>query len=426
MQIDLDDWDMLPTQEKVYNNDTHKIVMQSAGLGSGKTHQLCRKLIKLSAINQGHPGAILCPTFKDFRRDVKPEMYEILEQGLNLKEGKHFWFHKSYAEFSFIWNKKPLYVLSGEQPIAGPNLAYCGINEFSLIRYERIKEMLRRVRLKDAPLLQRVLVGTPEDVYAWLEEFVDLQEKEEEKKPGSFAIYYADTAENYHVDSEYRDHLSTMLDSKAMQVFASGQIVSLRGDYYYYLFDKQRNVRPVQYDPKKLIYIGMDFNVGKMTASMGQIDLNGQGLKRISFFDELIIEGNSDTKQLAEAICNRFNPKNCMIRCDSSGKARKTSGSSDVQILRKYFPQGNIAHRNANPRHRERQLLMNNLFEKSQIIVDPKCKGLIKDFNKVQQHKVDFSKDKKNEDLTHFSDGADYLVDWEFKQKAIPAYSTWR
>ena len=178
MQINLDDWEKLPTQKQVYDDDFHNIVMQSSGLGAGKTHNLCRKLLKLSAINHGHPGAVLAPTYKDFRRDIKPEMFEILEHHMGLREKKHFWFNKSYSEFSFIWNKKPLYVLSGEQPIAGPNLAYCGVNEFSLIRYERIKEMLRRVRLKDAPLKQRVLVGTPEDIHGWLEEFVELQEKE--------------------------------------------------------------------------------------------------------------------------------------------------------------------------------------------------------------------------------------------------------
>lgn len=412
MELDLDNWEKLPTQGRVYHNNFHKIIMHSAGLGGGKTHGLCRKLIKLSALNQGMPGAVLCPTYKDFRRDVKPEMFFILEEKMGLREKKHFWFHRSFSEFTFAWNKKPLYVLSGETPIAGPNLAYCGINEFSLISYDRIKEMLRRVRLKEAAYPQRVFAGTPEDVHGWLEEFVEIQTKEEEKRPGTFKLYTSDTKENTHISDDYRQDLETMLDSQALKVFASGQIIRLGGDYYYYAYDDQENVRECSYNKNELIFIGMDFNVGRMTASFAH---KYQGLQRprFEFFDEICIQGNSDTHQLAKAIANRYPPEMCMIRCDSSGKSRKTSGESDIMILKKYFPKQNLAHRNANPRHRKRQLLMNSMFEKGDIVIDPKCTGLRKDFKKVEQNKVDFSKSKKNEELTHFSDGADYLIDWE-------------
>lgn len=411
LTINLDDWNRFPTQEKVYSDDKHKIVIQSAGLGSGKTRSLCHKLLKLSAINKQLPGAILCPTFKDFRRDVKPEMFDVLENHFGLVEKKHFWFHKGYNEFSFIWNKSPLYVLSAETPIAGPNLAYCGVNEFSLIQWDRIREMLRRVRLKSANLLQRLMVGTPEDVYGWLEEFIENQEKENEKYPGTFKIYYGNTSENTEIDKDYIRHLESTLDTKALKVFTDGQIVRLSGEYYYYAFDRHKNVKPLKQRKNDLIYIGMDFNVGKMSASFANKILSDKPV--FQFFDEILIEGNSDTHQLCKAILSRFPANQCMIRCDASGKSRKTSGASDVDILRQYFPRENIAYRNANPRHRLRQLMMNGLFEKEQILIDPSCKLLIKDFSKVQQNKVDFSKSKKNEDLTHFSDGADYLIDYE-------------
>lgn len=414
MEINLDAWEKLPTQKELYDTDHIDTLMMSSGLGAGKTHVLCRKMLKLSALNQGYPGGFLCPSYKDFKRDVKPEFEDILEYKLNLKKNKHWWFHGSDFEYRFIWNKKPLYIFSGEKPIAGPNLAYCGINEFSLIQFERIKEMLRRVRVKGAPFKQRCLVGTPEDIYCWLEDFIELQEAELEKNPNAFKLLQADTRENTFIDDAYRAHLESMLDSQSIKVFASGEIVNLSGKNYYYAFDKDVNIAPVEYDHNEVIYVGMDFNVGNMAASFSHKRIHNNKYRQ-EFFDELVLRGNSDTDQLAQAIVTRYNPKMCLINCDASGKSRKTSGKTDVEILKKYFPSENIRYKNANPRHRYRQLLINGMLDKGEIIIDPRCKELNKDMRKVQQKVIDFSKEKKDDKLTHLSDGLDYVIDWEYK-----------
>ena len=409
MEIRIDDWDKLPAQDEFYSDLKTNTLMFSGGLGSGKTHVLCRKALQLSALNRDYSGAILCPTYKDFRRDVRPEFEKILTD-MGLKESEHYWFNKSYNEYSFVWNKNPLYILSGEQPIAGPNLAYCLINEFSLIQYERIKEMLRRVRVKDAKYKQRCLAGTPEDVHGWVEDFVELQQAQIDDD--MFRIIFSDTRENIHVDEGYRKHLETMLDEQALKVFASGQIVRLGGDYFYYAFNRTNNVVAQEYVPENIVYVGLDFNVGKMAASFAHITIE-DGKKYVRIFDELLLEGDSDTNKMCIAIKKRFDIDQVIITCDASGRARKTSGRSDVEIIKSHGFQ--VRHRRANPRLRERQLLVNGLMSKGCIVVDPKCKGVIKDFEKVQQNKVDYSKIKDKDDkLTHFSDGIDYLIDWEY------------
>lgn len=408
MDIDLVNWDKLPAQEIFFDDDTSKINMISAGLGSGKTHVLCRKMLKLSALNRGHPGAIMAPTFTDFRRDIKPEMEKILSQELNLRHGVHWWYHGQYNEYRFVWNKYPLYVLSGENSIAGPNLAYCGINEYSLIKWERIQEMLRRVRVKEAPYRQRCMVGTPEDKFAWLEDFVELQKKEEEKKPGSFKLTFADTRENVHVDPEYRAHLEAMLDSQSLRVFASGEIVRIGGNYFYYTFTRERNVTDHwDHDPNLIVYANLDFNVGKMSTTFCHKIGNHS-----HYFDELYLEGDSDTQKMGEAIAVRFGTNNIVLTLDASAKNRKTSGMSDVQILQKLGFK-NIRFKRHNPRFRERQLLICGRLERGLILFHPRMKRTIKDMAKVMQLN-NFEKDKSNLDLTHFSDTVDYYEDYEY------------
>lgn len=404
-------WDKLPAQAECYDDDKTTTLLFSGGLGSGKTYSLCRKAIKLSILNRGFPGGLLVPAYSDFRRDVMPTFEEIFDEA-KLIEGKHWWFNKQFKEYRFAWNRKPLYIFTAENPIAGPNLAYCLINEHSLIRFERIKEMLRRVRVKNAPFKQRYMAGTPEDVHGWLEDFVEAQQKLEE---GEFKIVYSDTRDNHHIDPDYRKHLESMLDEQSLKVFAGGQIVRLGGDYYYYSFTRAKNVRPVSYNPEELIHCGLDFNVGKMACSFSHKRwcLENNRYEQ-HFFDELILKGDSNTPRMAEAIANRYPKDNMLITCDAAGKNRSSVGGSDVQVLKQHGY--DVRYKPANPRHRKRQLLINGLMHHGRVIVDPSCKLLIKDFEKVQQNKVDFAKAKdKDDNLTHFSDGADYVLDWEFQ-----------
>ena len=415
MQIDLDNWDMLPAQAQIYRDTKTKILTLSGGLGSGKSHAGVRKALQLSALNQGHPGGFLCPSYSDFRKDIKPLFEEILEDHIGLQEGKHWWFHKTHKEYTFIWNKKPLYIFTGESPIAGPNLAYCVINEYSLMKWERINEMIRRVRLKEAKFKQRVLVGTPEDTHGWLEEFIENQESENDNTPNHFRVVYADTSENHHVDPDYRRQLELMLDEQQLKVFAGGQIVKIGSDYFYYSYSDSENVEDFKEDKNLPVHIALDFNVGRMCASFNQIKYIN-GFKKLFCFDELELTGDSNTYSMRDAILARYPKERVIITCDAAGKNRSSSAvqglMSDVAILRDVGL--TVRFKSQNLGFRKRQLLMNGLFHNKHVIINKNCKKVRRDFKTVKQKKDTLEKEKKVETLTHFSDGLDYLCDFEF------------
>lgn len=378
---------------------------------SGKTHLMCRKALQLSALNRGFSGGLLAPTYADYKKDIYEEMIKILEDDLKLIKGKHYEYHATDKVWRFCWNKKPLFVFTAEKPIAGPNLAYMLVNEFSLIPYERIKEALRRVRIKEAPRKQKGLFGTPEDVHGWLEEYVETMNRENELNPGSFALHFADTRENIHLDESYRRHLETMLDDQALRVFAGGQIVRIGGNYFYYSFNPQINIKKCEYDPNLLIHCGLDFNVGMMSATFSHRKIE-DGKDKLKIFAELVLEGDSDTPKMIKAIEARYPKEKILITCDASGNSRKTSGISDVQMLRS--ANLNVRFKAVNSELRKRQLNMNRLFSHEQIDIDPSCKRTIIDFKTVRQNKYDFSKDKKDPKKTHLSDGVDYVCDFEY------------
>jgi hypothetical protein len=407
----------LPTQAAIFYDDITDTLMQCSGLGSGKTHNLCMKALRLSSLNRGFPGGLLCPSYKDFKRDVR-EAFDLVFEENGLKEGLHYKFNKADFEYRFKWNPKPLYIFSGEKPISGPNLAYCLVNEPSLIPYERIKEMLRRVRVKNAPFKQRVLAGTPEDRFNWLIDWVAEMQQRSQTNKNLFKLVTGSTKENIHVDPNYVAHLEATLDGKALKVFRDGALMKLVGELFYYAFERDKVVSDrVLYDPLYPVHVGLDFNVGYMTCSFSQKKWWNNRWEQ-HFFDELVLEGNSNTYSIADAILARFEAEKMIVTCDSSGRSRKTTGiqelMTDVSILK---AKGlNVRFKQSNTLLRKRQLLVNGLLDHGQLKAHPKCKHLIRYWEQVEQSKIDFTKLKdKDHKLTHLSDGADYVLDFEFE-----------
>ncbi len=397
----------LPAQEKIFNDDQTKILMFSGGYASGKTFLLCMKIIKLSYQNKKFSGGIMCPSYPDLKRDVIPTFEKILNEN-RIK----YVYHKTEKWFWFPWmaDKARVYLFSAEKPLVGPNLAYIGVNEMSLIPKERFYECLFRVRVKSAQKKQVILVGTPEDRYSFLEEFVEQQEKTNETEKDNFKIIYGNTKDNIHIDEGYQRLLESNLDQQALKVFMEGQIIRLGGNYFYYSFSVTKNVTE---EAKRIdgatVCVALDFNIGRMTASFWNI----VG-KECICFDELLLLGNSDTREMCKAIKARFKVEEVELYIDASAKNRRTNGISDLKILEDEGFKGRIFFKAVNPTFRDRQLAVNNKFDRGEIKIHPKCKTVIKDCKSVKQMKSDFSKDKSNPELTHASDGMDYLIDYKF------------
>lgn len=402
------DYTPLPSQKPVFDDDVTETILHSAGLGSGKSYNLCMKLLKLSKLNKGHAGGLLCPSYAMFKKDIYPTFQDIFEKS-GIPRGKIWEYNAQDKAYTFIWNNKPLYIFTAENEIAGPNLGYGGVNEFSLCPWDRINQFLRRIRT-DSPFKQKILAGTPEDKYGWVMDYVNMMNEQENKDPGKFKIIFGDTTENKHIDQQYAATLEYMLDKRALQVFKEGRIIKISGDLFYYSFDRAVHVSDAVSQKSGTIYANLDFNVGRMTCTFAQRHGN-----QIHFFDEFELLGNSDTLQAAMEIQKRYG-KNVIITIDASGKNRKTSGASDYQILMQAgFPQQNIRFKSVNPRFRERQLLVNGKFDKREILINPKCKVLIKDLEQVEQNRLTFEKIKdKDGKLTHASDTLDYFIDYEF------------
>jgi len=198
-----------------------------------------------------------------------------------------------------------------------------------------------------------------------------------------------------NIDDEYLEMLKT-LPEKQRQRFLEGLFVDGDDGLAYYSFDPEKHVSETK-SYNGTLFIGMDFNVNPMTAIICQVIDNEFHVQ-----DEVFLE-NSDTLKMCDHLL-RNNYIGDVIP-DSTGRNRKTSGQSDHDMLRK---NGFKIIQTLNPFVTDRVSNINRLFTENRLIINPKCKKLINDLNKVswKDNKLDQKTDTM---LTHISDALGYL-----------------
>ncbi len=162
----------------------------------------------------------------------------------------------------------------------------------------------------------------------------------------------------------------------------------------------------------------LDFNVDPMCSLVAQ---KCQGEIRV--VDEIVLR-QTTTEQACEEFERKFGmPRGGVVVCgDANGTSRHTAGdSTDYDVIRNFFkPRGVVVKfqvPNANPTVRDRVALVNaqlcNANGDASLIVSPRCKELIDDFEQVAYEEdstqIDKNKDRRR---THASDALGYMV-WQ-------------
>jgi hypothetical protein len=125
---------------------------------------------------------------------------------------------------------------------------------------------------------------------------------------------------------------------------------------------------------------------------------------KFQVFDEVFLN-NSDTFKMCKELKDR-GLMGAKIIPDSTAKNRKTSGKSDIEILKQH---GFYVESTRNPYVFDRVNNVNRLLSDKRVIIDPnKCKKLIRDLEQVSW--LDGKLNQKGEaaELTHISDALGY------------------
>jgi hypothetical protein len=226
------------------------------------------------------------------------------------------------------------------------------------------------------------------------------------------------------------------LDERTYRQEFQASFENLGSGIVYYAFDREANVRPVEHDARLPLFWSLDFNINPMCAVIGQRDGDW-----VYVLDEIVLP-DSNTAAACEEFFKRadpwlrrsYTPIQVDVYGDATGDARRSSASrTDWQLVHDFLD--GIRGRcravynvgSSNPAVRDRVNCVNakllNQAGDRRLVIDPRCKHLIQDFERVHW-KTDSNGnayndiDKSDPARTHTSDALGYMIARHFSMGA--------
>jgi PBSX family phage terminase large subunit len=388
MDIDLD----LTHAQYEYLANEDKFCLFSGGIGSGKTFIGAYYVLKQIAENPRAKGFIGANTYKQLHNSTLSALFRELEQ-LDIP-----YIYKQNKGELLIGDTEILCMsLENYQMIRGIEIGWFWLDEVRDTKEDAFRVLMGRLRDPRSETYEGRLTSSPSG-FNWLYDFFV-----GDKKTPEYHLVQASSMDNPFLPEGYVDTLKASYDEKVYQQEVLGQFINIAQGRVYYGFDRQVHVKPIELNNRFSIYIGMDFNVNPMTASVCQyIDGN------MHVIDEIYMM-SSNTNEMAEEIKRRYGC-NVQIIPDATGRAIKTSaaGLSDHEILRRA---GLVVCNTSNPFRMDRYNAVNNLFEKGRVLIDPKCVKLTRDLEQLSYKEGSTNPDVGNDKtLGHISDAFSYAV----------------
>lgn len=400
----------LPSQKR-FHDSTARFKGFSGPIGSGKSQALCQEAIRLSYQNPGRTGLIGAPTYPMLRDSTLASLTEILE-------ANDLPFELNKSDFVLVMKDSGSRILMRAveefDRLRGTNLAWFGLDELT---YTQEGAWLRlEGRLRDPKATRRCgfAVWTPKG-FDWVyRKFIS-------HPVAGYEAIQAEPFENRFLLAQVPDfyeRLKASYDENFFRQEALGDYLNVGAGLVYHAFRREVNVREVEPEPSQEICWAMDFNVDPLCSVVAQ-----QYRGEIRVLDEIVLR-RATTEQACEEFVRKFGTPRAgvVVYGDANGNStHTTSDTTDYRTVRSFFRSNGVACQfripRSNPGVRDRVTLLNarlcNAAGEATLVVSPRCKELIDDFEQVsyeeESAQIDKNKDRRR---THASDALGYLV-WQ-------------
>jgi hypothetical protein len=214
---------------------------------------------------------------------------------------------------------------------------------------------------------------------------------------------------------EYYNRLQSSYDDALFRQEVLGEYLPLNAGLVYRAFARNVHVADVPLRPGLPLLWALDFNVTPMSSVVAQMV---QG--KLHVVDEIVLSPATTEEACAEFRRRYFrNANEVVVYGDASGFTQSTSGVSDYEIVEANLQAASMPVKlrvdRKNPPVRARVNTMNSVLRNAEgrvsMLVDRKCKELIKDFEQVVYRAESMEIDKERDRFrTHTSDALGYLV----------------
>ena len=379
-----------------------------AGFGAGKTHAAVTRAIALKLQYPRQSVAYYLPTYDLVTTIAFPRFMETLEAwGLAYKQNKNEKMLHVEGAGSFIFR-----TMDAPERIIGYEVADSLVDELDTLPEDKARDawnkIISRNRQKkpDGSANTVGVATTPEGFRFVYDRWVRTG------GPG-YRIIKASTLSNAaNLPDGYIDSLRGTYPSNLLAAYLDGEFVNLVAGSVYPAFDRTANASGEAIQPREPLHVGMDFNVGKMSAVIHV--LRGD--------DPHALEertGVLDTPAMAALLRRDFPDHPIYVYPDASGASRKSNNASesDLAVLKKA---GFTVRVNpANPRVKDRVLAMNKMIHSEGVRryrVHPQgCPDLVESLEKQAYDK--HGEPDKAGGLDHVVDAAGYFVAYRYPIK---------
>ena len=390
--------------QHTFVHDDSKYSALIGGFGSGKTTAFAVKALNECGKNPGKRILLAEPTFPMIRDVLQPTFEEVLRQS-----GFNYEYFATEMRYRVRWKSgwADVIMRSAEnfQRWAGLNLAAFGIDEADQLKDDRAWKM-GLSRLRDGNTLRGFISTTPEGFkFVW-------EYWQNDPGPG-YNLTRGRTEDNQMLPEEFINSLKENYDETLLKEYLNGEFVNLQQGQTYHAFDREKNVKKVQYNQRLPIQIGMDFNIDPLCAVLWQRYPN---TPEIRIFDSFSISPGKEGQLLTQVMCNTIKAKypNNRYICypDQTGSSRNTSSRySDIDLIKQSGFEVKV--KGVNPLVINRVNAMNKALN-GNVIIDPSCKDLINDLERVTNKPGTRDIDKSNKMLSHSSDALGYSLHFCF------------
>lgn len=388
-----------------------------AGFGSGKTWVGCTGLLSHFGQFPKIDAAYYAPTYKLVKGVFYPTIDEVAyDMGFRtrIKLGDHE-VHVSYngRHYGVIHCR----TMDNPANIVGFKSGHALVDELDIMPTDKATEawrkILARMRYKVDGLKNGIdVTTTPEGFKFTHDRFV-------KRGGGDYGLIQASTYDNaLNLPDDYIATLREDYPPQLIEAYLNGQFVNLTSGTVYTNYDRQQHRSTERVESNEPLFVGMDFNVTKMAAT---IYVKRKSGKEWHAVDE-IVDGY-DTPDVIRILQERYPGHHITVYPDSSGKNRKSVGASisDISLLQGVFK---VKAKNSNPFVRDRILAVNSALHRGVLFINDESCPTTADNLEQQVYDANGEPDKKN-GKDHQNDATGYPIAYEMPiTKPIAQVST--
>lgn len=400
----------LSAPQDIYLNGLNtKFRAYVGGFGSGKTFVGCLDLLNFFGENPGTRQGYFGPSYPAIRDIFFPtfeEAAELLGFSVTTREGnKEVHVYRN----GFYYGTVICRSMDNPGSIIGFKIARALVDEIDTLKKEKANQawikIIARLRLKIDGVENGVgVTTTPEG-------FLFVYDKFKKDPTKSYSMVQASTYENeIYLPDDYIESLKESYPDQLINAYLMGEFVNLTSGTVYHCFDRELNKSTETIRDGEHLYIGMDFNVGKMSAVTHV--KRGECAHAV---DEIM--GALGTPHIISMIKNKYWPdgkdRNIYVYPDASGDSRKSvdASTTDIDLLQQagFY----VIVDGSNPRVKNRINSVNAMFknakgERRYFINPDTCKLTVESFEQQAYNKN--GEPDKTHDTDHPIDAAGYFI----------------